>query len=118
MLATRGRLVFSFPVDFEAGTFSTLRWEPSFYQGLLGPALCSALRGCIAYPEGLWNRVPGPEIPWMLSPVTLSSPGPALTTANLLASCNCNPDTGYEVCSLRRSYFASDLHIDSAIDAI
>ena len=116
--AMHGQRVFSIPVDLEAGTFSTSKWEPSFYQGLAGPLLCSALRGRIACPEGLRKGVPGPVKAWMLSPVTISSPGSALSTADLLASHSSSPETGYEVNTRRGSYLSFDRHRDSAIEAI
>ena len=39
--------------DGIASAFSARRREPSFYQGLNGPLLRSALQGGIAYPRGL-----------------------------------------------------------------
>lgn len=63
------------PVDIKALSFSAQKQEPSFYRGLSGPSLYSALQGGIAYHWGLWTCDPGPEIQWMLSPVTISSPG-------------------------------------------
>jgi hypothetical protein len=46
------------PDPIAAGSFSAREREPSFYRGLWGPALRSALQGGIAYPGGL-----GPEGP-------------------------------------------------------
>ena len=56
------------PGDIAAAPFSTPEWEPSFYQGLLRPLLCSALRGGITYQWGLRIGCPGPEDSWMLTP--------------------------------------------------
>ncbi len=41
------------PEDVAAEAFSAREREPSFYQGLIGPSLRSALPGGIAYPWGL-----------------------------------------------------------------
>ncbi len=41
------------PENFTADAFSAREREPSFYQGLSGPSLRSALQGGIAYPWGL-----------------------------------------------------------------
>jgi hypothetical protein len=46
------------PDPVAAGSFSAREREPSFYRGLWGPSLRSALQGGIAYPGGL-----GPEGP-------------------------------------------------------
>ena len=64
------------PGDCEACSFSTIVWEPSFYQGLFGPMLRSALRRGIAYPWGLQTKL-GPEAQWILSSDSYSSPGTA-----------------------------------------
>jgi hypothetical protein len=57
-----------------AGSFSAQKREPSFYRGLFGPLLRSALQGGIAYPRGL-----GPEGPDQksngCSPLNRSDPG-------------------------------------------
>jgi hypothetical protein len=39
--------------EMQAFLFSTMRWEPSFYQGLFRPWLRSVLRGGITYAKGL-----------------------------------------------------------------
>jgi len=52
------RLRDSIPDDVTAGAFSARKREQSFYRGLMGPSLRSALQGGIAYPGGL-----GPEGP-------------------------------------------------------
>jgi hypothetical protein len=106
------------PGDIAAASFSTPEWEPSFYWGLLRPLLCSALRGGIAYEWGLRTHRPGPEIPWMLTPNTISSPGSAPGTTDTLTSDLFNPETGYVVFNLAGSYTSSDRHIDRVIDAI
>ena len=116
-LATRSRPGRSIPVDIKAATFSTRTWEPSFYPGLVCPSLYWALQGGIAYPRGLRNRVPGPEIPLMLSPATHSSPGLMLRKADSRVSRSSNPGTSYSF-SLRGSYLSCDLHTASVIAAI
>ena len=118
--ASRRSFVVSVPRDIEAVSFSTPLWEPSFYQGLVGPSLHSALRGGITYSWGLRDR-PGPEIAWMLSPATVSSRGASLPTADFASENVVNPWTGYgpgAVTSFRGSYLSCDLHIERTIDAI
>lgn len=61
------------PGDSEAIPFSTTQWEPSFYQGLVGPLLHSALRRGIAFGWGLQLTL-GPVDIWMLSCDSDSSP--------------------------------------------
>jgi hypothetical protein len=118
-MASRSRRALSIPVDFQAAAFSTQTWEPSFYQGLVRPSLYSALQGGIAYPRGLRSRAPRPEIAWMLSPVTLSSPGLMLDIADSRTTGVSNPETRYfDVVSLRGSYLSCDFHTASAIAAI
>ena len=118
-MASWSRLELSVPVDFKAVAFSTQSWEPSFYQGLVGPSLYSALQGGIAYSRGLRNHAPGPEIALMLSPVTLSSPGLVLCKTDSPANRISNPETIYSCAISRRgSYLSCDLHIASVIDAI
>jgi hypothetical protein len=106
------------PGDIAAASFSTPEWEPSFYWGLLGPSLCSALRGGIAYEWGLRTCRPGPEIQWMLTPKTISSPGSTPGTTDTFTSGLSNLETGYVVFNLAGSYTFSDRHIDRVIDAI
>ena len=43
---------------FTAVAFSALEREPSFYLGLCGPSLRSALQGCIAFEWGLGLSAP------------------------------------------------------------
>ena len=119
--ATSSRRLRNLLDDIEAVTFSTLMWEPSFYQGLVGPSLHSALRGGIAYSWGLRDHAPGPEIAWMLSPTTLSSRGVPLSPAGFVTEPVANPRRGYDsgvVASLRGSYLSCDLHIERVIEAI
>ena len=46
---------------FTAVAFSALEREPSFYLGLCGPSLRSALQGCIAFEWGL-GSLPRPTV--------------------------------------------------------
>lgn len=118
-MASRSRLAFSIPVDFQAAAFSTQSWEPSFYPGLDRPLLYSPLQGGIAYARGLQRPAPGPEIAWMLSPVTFSSPGLMLRKVVSLADRVSNPKASYSaVVSLRGSYLSCDFHTANVIAAI
>lgn len=94
-LATRNQTLPGIPFDFGATMLSTIGWEPSFYWGLCGPALRSALRRGIAYPWELlvWQR---PEAQWMLSCDSDSSPGTAPSRSNSLAICDTAPEASYE----------------------
>ena len=65
------------PDDIRALPFFAQKRERSFYRGLLGPSLSLALQGGIAYPRGLRTHDPRPKTRWMLSPLTISSPGTA-----------------------------------------
>jgi hypothetical protein len=82
------------PGDIAAASFSTQKWEPSFYWGLFGPLLCSALRGGIAYQWGLRTDRPGPTIKWMLTPKPISSPRSAPETTDTFTSDLSNPGIG------------------------
>ena len=107
------------PVDIKALSFSAQWQEPSFYWGLFGPSLHLALQGGIAYRWGLWTYDPGPEIRWILSPVTISSPGTAPLEADSFTCTTSNSKIRYVVwLSFFGSYTSSDLHIDSTIEAI
>ena len=106
------------PGDIVAASFSTPEWEPSFYWGLLGPLLCSALRGGIAFQWGLRTHRPGPEGRWMLTPNTIPSPGPVPGTTDTFTTDLSNPETSYVVVNLAGLYTSSDRHIDRVIDAI
>lgn len=86
------RFFVGFPDDIAAGLFSAFEREPSFYRGLIGPWLRSALQGGIAYPKGLRHGVPGPEIQWMLSPVTITSVGYMPTAMDLHVRRAHNPE--------------------------
>jgi hypothetical protein len=74
---------------------SAIGREPSFYWGLCGPVLPSALRRGIAYAWELlaWQR---PETHWMLSCDSDSSLGTAPSRSNSLAICDTAPEASYE----------------------
>lgn len=108
-----------FAGDLAAVLFSTLGWEPSFYQGLVRPLLSSALRGGIAYRWGLRTDRPGPEIPRMLSPETISSPAFAPACPGRFTADSSRHEARYAVVLSRLGWYtSSDLHMDSARDAI
>jgi len=88
------------PGDIAAASLSIPEWEPTIYWGLLGPLLCSALRGGIAYEWGLRTHRPGPTLQWMLTPKPISSPSSAPGTTNTFTSDLSNPGTGYVVFNL------------------
>ena len=116
---TRDPFSLSIPDDIAAARFSTTEWEPSFYWGLLRPSLCSALRGGITYPWGLRMNYPGPELPWMLTPETISSPGGAPERTDSFTMGLSNPETSYAIfVNFAGVYTSSDRHIDKTIDAI
>ncbi len=105
--------------DMAAVSFSTPRWEPSFYQGLMRPLLCSALRGGIAYWWGLRTNRPGPENPWILSPETVSSPAVAPASVEPFTTNSPRQEVGYApFVNLLGLYTSSDRHIDKTRDAI
>ena len=84
-----------FPEDYEALLFSTIGWEPSFYWGLYGPWLPSALRGGIAYALGLRGTRPGAAM--MLSRDSDSSLGTAPSRFNSVPICDTAPEPSYVV---------------------
>ena len=84
-----------FPEDYEASLFSTIGWEPSFYWGLCGPLLPSALRGGIAYIWGLRGTRPGTQK--MLSRDSDSSLGTAPSRFNSVPICDTAPEPSYVV---------------------
>lgn len=71
--------------------------EPSFYEGLCGPLLCSALRRGITYPWGL-RLNSGPSVQWMLSSDSDSTLGTAPSRwGSFPVVDNYSPETGYLV---------------------
>ena len=118
LLARRNQTLFGIPVDFTAVLFSTKRWEPSFYWGLCGPTLHSALRRGIAWYWGLFagRRPPGP---WMLSYDSDSSLGTAPSRSNSLAVCDTAPEASYGfLVSFAASKGTSVFQMESVIAAI
>ena len=82
--------------DCEALLFSTIKWEPSFYQGLFGPLLRSALRRGIAYPWGLQTML-SPPFRLILSSDSDSSPGTAPLSLDSLPTNDAIPEPSYVV---------------------
>ena len=104
--------------DIAAVSFSTLGWEPSFYQGLFRPLLSSALRGGIAYTWGLRTIRPGPEIPWILSPETISSAATTPACSGPFTTDSSRREARYAaVFNLLGLYASSDRHIDKTSEA-
>jgi len=116
--AVQSRILHGIPDDIAACVFSTIGWEPSFYWGLFGPVLHSALRRGIAYSWGLFaGRRPATQ--WMLSCVSDSSLGAAPSRSNSLAIYDTAPEASYDgLVSFAGSYLASFFQSESVMAAI
>ena len=79
----------------------------------------SVLHPASAYAWGLRMNHPGPEIQWMLTPETISSPGGAPERTDAFTLGSSNPETLYaNFVNFAGLYTSSDRHIDKTIDAI
>jgi len=90
-----------------------------FLSGALAPIAFFGSPGGIAYRWGLRTDRPGPDISWILSPETISSPATAPAYSGSITTNVSRREARYAaVFNLLGLYTSSDRHIDKTIDAI